>query len=95
MSYQDGGGHPVRSEKSKLEDATGDLIYNFRKSRPSERPTMAQIVQVFATLQSLPKTCLSSTATPSPLPATTPSFPATLITALDEVTELHFQGIAL
>lgn len=98
MSYQDEGGRPVWSEKSKLEDATGNLIYNIRKSRPSERPTMAQIVQVFAALQSLLSTCTSYTAAPSLLPESPPSIPATfqaLITALDEVTELHFQGIAL
>ena len=88
MSYQDGG-HPARPENPKPEVATGDLIYDSRKSRlPSERPTMAQIVQVFAALSSSFKTPPLFTVVPSPIPTTTPSFAVpfqSLSTALDEV----------
>ncbi|KAF8737311.1 hypothetical protein AX14_013087 [Amanita brunnescens Koide BX004] len=102
-SYQDEGERLVRFENQRKEDATYDLIQNCWISDPSERPTMGQIVEspMMVALSSLPETCPSFTAAPSPLPAnhfslpvtlaslpaTTPSFPSTFRSLITSLNE--------
>jgi hypothetical protein len=104
-SYQDEGEHLVRFENPRTEAATYDLIQNGWISDPSERPTMAQIVEspMMVALSSLPETYPSFTAAPSllpgnrfslpvtlaSLPATTPSFPSTFRSLITSLNEVY------